>query len=434
VGERRNKKAVRATTPDHSVVSSHLHASETACSKGWRNLRYTCDRRSVGIYGLAYNLYLIAHNVRDIESRLIQRLKNPQNFHGAFYETRVAAELIKAGLELEYENEDDRSTSHCEFTARYTQTQKQFSVEAKSRPADLQRNGRLLRVGRQLHAALEKEAKFQSLVFIDINRPAGETKEEAAPIFDHAVAILKRDERLLINGKPAPPAYVCLTNYPDEYSLYSPTLKAGVFVGYKIDDFGYGTTFGSIRAAVRAREKHAEIYALEKSIIDHPFPPSTFDGQLPTTAFGDGETSGLLIGRRYLVPQSNGEEVAGVLEDAVVLVNERVAYGIYKLDNDRRIIATSPLTPEELEDYQHHPDTFFGVYKKVPERSDDPVDLFYFFYETYKETPKERLLEFIKDAPDFDDFERLSQKDLAEAVCERWVHSVIQRSDKKQST
>jgi hypothetical protein len=70
----------------------------------------------------------------------------------------------------------------------------------------------------------------------------------------------------------------------------------------------------------------------------------------------------------------------------------------------------------------------------VPERSDDPVDLFYFFYETYKETPKERLLEFIKDAPDFDDFERLSQKDLAEAVCERWVHSVIQRSDKKQST
>jgi hypothetical protein len=118
MGERRNQKTIRATTPDHSVVSSHLHASETACSKGWRNLRYTCDRRSVGIYGLAYNLYLIAHNVRDIESRLIQRLKNPQNFHGAFYETRVAAELIKAGFELEYENEDDRSTSHCEFTAR----------------------------------------------------------------------------------------------------------------------------------------------------------------------------------------------------------------------------------------------------------------------------------------------------------------------------
>jgi hypothetical protein len=69
----------------------------------------------------------------------------------------------------------------------------------------------------------------------------------------------------------------------------------------------------------------------------------------------------------------------------------------------------------------------------VPERSDDPVDLFYFFYETYKETPKERLLEFIKDAPDFDDFKDLSQKDLSEAVCERWVYNAIQRADKKQT-
>lgn len=386
-------------------------------------------------YGLAYNLYLIAHNVHDIESRLIERLKNPQSFQGALYETRVAAELIKAGLELEYEDEDDRSTTHCEFTATCIQTQKNFSVEAKSRPADLHGKGRLLRVGRQLHGALEKKAKFQRLVFIDINRPAGATKEEVARFFDRAVAIVKRSENMLIHGKPAPPAYVCLTNYPDQYSLDEPTfLATGVFLGYKISDFGYGTTFPSIRAAVRAREKHAEIIALEQSMIDHAFLPSTFDGQLPSVAFGDGNTPRLLVGQRYLVPDTDGQQIAGVLEDAVVLTNERQAYGIYKLNNGKRIIATSPLTPDELEDYHRHPDTFFGVYKKVSGRSDNPVDLFYFFYETYKATPKERLLEFIKDAPDFDDFKDLSQKDLAEAVCERWVYNVIQDTDKKQTT
>lgn len=386
-------------------------------------------------YGLAYNLYLIAHNVHDIESRLIERLKNPQSFQGALYEIRVAAELIKAGFELEYEDEDDRSTTHCEFTATYVRTQKRFSVEAKSRPPASHYKGKLLRVGRQLFGALQKEAKFQRLVFIDINRPVGATKEEVARVFDRAVAIIKRSEGIHTHGQPAPPAYVCLTNYPDQYSLDGPTfLGTGVFLGYKISDFGYGTTFESIRAAVRAREKHAEIFALEKSMIDHTFLPSTFDGQMPSSAYGDGKTPRLLIGQRYLVPDSDGEQIPGVLEDAAVITNERQAYGIYKLDNGKRIIATAPLTPEELEDYHRHPNTFFGVYKKVPGRSDNPIDLFDFFYETYKETPKERLLEFIKDAPDFDDFKHLSQKDLAEAVCERWVYNAIQKAEKKQAT
>jgi SEC-C motif len=385
-------------------------------------------------YGLAYNLYLIAHNVHDIESRLIARLKNPENFQGALYETRVAAELIKAGFELEYEDEDDRSKSHCEFTATYARTQKRFSVEAKSRPADLDGKGKLLRVGRQLYGALEKQAKFERLVFIDINRPFGATREEIARVFDRAVAIIKRSEGMLIHEQPAPPAYVCLTNYPDQYSLGAPTfLGAGIFLGYKIADFGYGIKFTSIRAAIRAREKHVEIFDLEKSMIDHAFLPSTFDGQLPSAAFGDGKTPRLLIGQRYLVPDSGGEQVPGVLEDAIVMIGERQAYGIYKLDNGKRIIVTCPLTTEELEDYNRHPDTFFGIYKKQGRKVENPIDLFDFFYETYKDTPKERLLEFIKDAPDFDAFKELSQKDLAEAVCERWVYNAIQKSDKKQT-
>jgi hypothetical protein len=140
-----------------------------------------------------------------------------------------------------------------------------------------------------------------------------------------------------------------------------------------------------------------------------------------------------MLGQRYLVPQSDGQQAAGVLEDAVVLAEQGVAYGVYKLDDGRRVIATSPLTRDELEDYQRHSETFFGVYKQVP-RSNDPIDLFYFLYETYKETPRERLLEFVKDAADFDSFKDLSQKDLAEAVCERWVYNAISDSRAQQST
>jgi len=49
---------------------------------------------------LAYNLYLIAHNGKDIQTRLLARLRNKGNFQGAYYETQVAAWLTRAGFEL----------------------------------------------------------------------------------------------------------------------------------------------------------------------------------------------------------------------------------------------------------------------------------------------------------------------------------------------
>ena len=375
-------------------------------------------------YGLAYNLYLIDHNVKDIGSRLIERLKNPDNFQGALYETRVAAALINAGFELEYENEDDRSTSHCEFTATFPATKRQFSVEAKSRTSAVE-GKKKFRIGQQLHAALQKQASFERLIFLELNQPTGAKKEEAIRLFNHAVRVINRLETMSV-GKAFPPAYVCITNFPDQYSLDGVSFVPGaVLLGYKIPDFGHGKKHESLREAVRAREKHVEMEALQKSMQTHFFPPSTFDGELPSVAFGNGNTPQLLIGRKYVVPNGEGKEVLGVLEDAVVLANERQAYGIYRLEGGTQVIVTIPLTPEELKDYEQHPDTFFGVYKKVPSNTKHPIDLFDFFFNAYKDTPKERLLEFIKDAPDIEQLKMLSQKDLAEVVCERWVYSVL---------
>jgi SEC-C motif len=375
--------------------------------------------------GLAYNLYLIDHNVKDIGSRLIERLKNPVSFQGALYETRVAAALINAGFELEYENEDDRSTTHCEFTATFVDTKRQFSVEAKSRTSASE-GKKKFKIGRHLHAALQKQANFERLIFIELNQPSGATKDEALRLFHHAVDVVNRLETMPVRGQPFPPAYVCITNFPDQYSLDTPgSIPGAVLLGYKIPDFGHGKKHDSIRAAIRAREKHAEIEALQKSMQTHFFPPSTFDGQLPSAAFGNRNAARLLIGQKYLLPSSDGREIPGVLEDAVVLTQEKQAYGIYRLENGTRAWYTCPLTPEELEDYERHPDTFFGVYKKVSRKTENPIDLFDFFYDSYKDTPKERLLEFMKDAPDLEELRKLSQKDLAEVACERWVYTIV---------
>lgn len=121
--------------------------------------------------GLAYNLYLLAHNV-ELQARLVKRLRDPEQFRGAYYETLVAACFILAGFDLALEDEGDPSVSHCEFNATSRATGRTYSVEAKSRgPAKAHAD-----VGNQLFSALRKAAEHPRIVLIDVNLPADPAK------------------------------------------------------------------------------------------------------------------------------------------------------------------------------------------------------------------------------------------------------------------
>jgi hypothetical protein len=107
---------------------------------------------SVGIVSaylqLAYNLYLVAHN-KKLEERLVQRLKNPDQFLPAYYEAAVFGALIRAGFDLEFEDEADSSSTHCEVTATFRKSGRNFSVEVKMRQATTAS----LDIGRQIKKA-----------------------------------------------------------------------------------------------------------------------------------------------------------------------------------------------------------------------------------------------------------------------------------------
>jgi len=83
------------------------------------------------------------------------------------------------------------------------------------------------------------------------------------------------------------------------------------------------------------------------------------------------------------------------------------------------------VAPEELADYEKYPDTFFGVHEKRSHRAEAAVELFDFFFECYRDTPKERLLEFLAGSPDHVELAGLPQKDLAEIVSERYVMRAV---------
>jgi SEC-C motif-containing protein len=181
----------------------------------------------VGAYlSLAYDLYVLRHHSL-LQNRLVDRLRNQRQFQGARYEIYVTSSFIKAGFEIEFEDESDRSSTHCEFIATHKKSKRKYSVEAKSRhrPGFLGHPGELiqaydkirLRIGNLINEALKKKANHARIIFIDINMPPSEGITFGKNWFKTLGATLSRIERDGVDGKPCPPAYTFFTNHPHHY-------------------------------------------------------------------------------------------------------------------------------------------------------------------------------------------------------------------------
>ena len=377
------------------------------------------DAPAIGVVaaylGLAYNLYCLEHNVR-IQAVLIDRLRRKDQFHGACYEACVAASLVRAGFEIEFENESDPSTSHCELTATFRATGKKFSVEAKARLPEKTN----VDVGNQLYQALRKNAQHNRLIFIEVNVPDSADDDSAVLILGGALkSIRSREEKLTIDGQPSPPAYVLVTNHPHHYSPHAPCRTMGLVEGFKIPDFRLENKKLTLTEALQQREKHQEVLALTKSMSIHSMAPSTFGGEIPEFEFRN-LANRLIIGDKYLVPDGNGGQVVGKLEQAIVLADKKSAQGVYTLDDGRQVILSCPLTEEELAAYRKYPDTFFGVDLPASRQITDPLEMYDWLLAQYKSTPKEKLLELMR-TRSRTDLEGLSQAELASQYCQRLV-------------
>ena len=362
-------------------------------------------------YGLAYNLYLLQHNA-ELQAYLIRRLKHNTSFYAAYYETFVAAWFILAGFELAIENEQDSTQTHAEFIA--TKGEHSYSVEAKTRAPGKTNYD----VGNQLFEALKINAVHPRFVFIDTNIGRDIDLERFVPEVTNAIK--GREAKLTIRGNPAPSAYVFVTNQSYHLQLNDELVpRVLVPVGFKIPDFGNGTMFWSLIDAHRAREKHTDALAIEEAFEQYKI-PTTFDGEVPEFAFGEAERR-FIIGRRYEIT----EGVFATLSTALVIEEERKALLCFHTDDDKCPIFTAELSEAEMTAYKTHPETFFGRVLKQRENVEDPMDLFYFFLDGYKETPKEKLLEFMNASNNFEDLKKLPVEELRLIYAERITHSAM---------
>ncbi len=365
-------------------------------------------------FGLAYNLYLLAHNVA-LQQKLIARLKNRDQFQGAYYETLVAAWFILAGFDLTLEDESDATDSHCEFTARSKTSGKSYSVEAKSRGP----NKDHLDVGAQLGNALRKTAAHQRIVMIDVNVPDDPQRTAEAWLSEVMQRLKQREPTLTINGQPAPPAFVVVTNHPYHHDLDGYGTRVTVLAGgFKIPDYGLDAAFTSLIDAFKTKQKYIDIFRLGKTIAEYRI-PATFDGEVPEFAFGEAERK-WKIGERYDLSEME-PGAAGVLTTATVSHTEKLVYLAFQLDGGRNVIATAPMTDAELSAYTSHPETFFGVPRPVGGTMNTPLELFEWLHEKHRNTPREKLVEFLKGAPDLAHLSTLPDDELRLVCCERWV-------------
>jgi SEC-C motif len=389
---------------------------------------YPVTGAACGIMWLTYGLYLLRHNA-DIQSRLLHRLRacDPVQIFGALYEVIIAAAMIRAGFELELENEADGSDTHCEFTATSKITCQRFSVEVKvcdpGRAEDSDGRPRTLR---QLSRALAKTANHPRIVCIDLNRPmpASATPQDIETLLRQEMSRIRRQENTLqIRGKPAPPAYVALSNYPFRFDLEGTRIPRGALLeGFKIPQLVSGAPFASLRKLAEFHAEHADPLRFAKTFTEMQI-PSTLDGELPSKAFGE-KGAPILIGERYLVPDVDGREVAGELVSAVVMETQMSVVGIVRLDDGPHVTVNMPITEHELNLYKESPDTFFGVYEPTT-RVKHPVELYELFLSIYSQTARDRLLEFLAAHPNIEALRELPQLELAKIYAEGLANNIV---------
>jgi hypothetical protein len=369
--------------------------------------------------GLAYDLYAIDHNAV-LQDRLLARLRNRDTFWGARYELFVAAIFVRAGFTIEFEDEDDGNTTHCEFTATHRQTGKSFSVEAKRKEQPR------LRVGHLFNSALQKRANHQRIIFIDTNEQDDARDETRPHFFDVCLKRLRSFEYQPLKGVPRPPAYVFLTNAPWDLSVEAIAPRMSVLsFGFQIPDFFGTKAFPSLRHAIDAREANIEMHSLLQSLQDHSGIPSTFDGEIPEYAF-DVQSQRIVIGNRYMVNTDDaGAQESAELTFADVVESESVAFCGFTLKDGRTVICKMPLSPADIAAWKRHPDTFFGVVKPRTTRADTPLQLYDFFHNQSKGLTKDRLLTVLANHPDIAQLAELDQGRLASVHAERMANGAM---------
>ena len=254
------------------------------------------------------------------------------------------------------------------------------------------------------------------------------TTDESKPAWvERAGARLDMREKDLVSGQSA---YVFITNMPFHRVLDSEKLGHTVMAhGLGISEFAKSGYY-SFAELYKRKQKHIDAHDIMESIRAYPQIPTTFDGSLPSEAFTE-KSQRVLIGETYFFNVIGEDGVVGRVTTANVNESDKTILFAITTDDGKNQILTKPMSDYEFNDYKNHPEAYFGICQQPSRKAETPYDLFEFFVDSYRNTPKKRMLELFKDAPDIDSLREMEHMDLVLECCERWVASAL--NDKQGS-
>ena len=177
------QKELAKPLPDrHEAMRWYAHLCEM--QKGREpNAEGLCSMVPDGICSayllLAYDLYLL-RNHGSLQKEVIRRLRIPDQFRGARYELFVAATFVRAGFDIEYEDESDPTVRHPEFKGRHRASSLLLEVEAKAKHrlepsgaqvANVEDVRRRPRLRGLLRDAAGKKRALPLVVFVELGLP-----------------------------------------------------------------------------------------------------------------------------------------------------------------------------------------------------------------------------------------------------------------------
>jgi hypothetical protein len=186
---------------------------------------------------LAYDLYTLNHH-NALQSRLVQRLRHPDQYQGARHELFAAATCIRAGYNIDHEDESDGSRKHAEFSSVHRRTGARICVEVKSKHRKgvlgmagdrLPDDSVCVRIGHLVNEALKKPRKHPFVIFLDLNLPPRSPAPRSDEWFGKVVDPLLRD--IDRKGEEDPWDLLVFSNYPDHYATGDDPAPGGYAVG-----------------------------------------------------------------------------------------------------------------------------------------------------------------------------------------------------------
>jgi len=178
------------------------------------------------LIALAFDVVTLAHAQR-LPDTILKRLRNKDQYQGARYEIAIAAIFARLDCQIEFLDDKEKSSTHCEFIAYHRPSKIRIAVEVKSRhrPGAIHTPGiaeeeKLLRgdIGRLLREALQQNpGNLPFLVFIDLNSPLTPNLEmQNKPWFKDIREILDQYETPTLE-RPDSWTGLFLTNYSYHY-------------------------------------------------------------------------------------------------------------------------------------------------------------------------------------------------------------------------